>query len=59
MYLGGELLKSANVDGTLFGRVQVTAASAEVGRGADHPAAESERIVGEDCACRSVVVLSK
>jgi len=57
MYLGGELLQTADVDGALLRGVEVTASGTEVGRRTDHSAAQAERIVREYGARRAVVVL--
>ena len=39
--LGGKLLKSADVDGAFFTRVEVAGPDTEVGGGADHSASQS------------------
>lgn len=53
------MLKTSDVDGSLLGSVKVAATDTEVRRGADHAAGESQRIVGENCARGSIVVLQR
>ena len=56
-HLHGEVLQPADVDGPLLRGVEVAAADAEVGGGADHAAGEAQGVVAEDGLGGAVVVL--